>query len=222
MIVTPGRLSVLRKGVCRNLSALQNRSLDVEWSRWVSPSSPNAKLVWQSFLPTVMAKCVWYAWSSGDVRTNFRSLVWGLTVRQIPGVWWKARLGRFFDFWSLSRFSTTKAGMRGKGCGAMVSLAGNAREQQCRCTTRRTGLLLGLKDHGCGGLGSNPNPAVAPFQMHVLRLEMGAPENMSVGPFFTYLPSPVPRGEAGGTTRWHTDSLGRGVWHTSARRSAGQ
>ena len=51
-----------------------------------------------------MAKCVWFAWDREDVRVNFRSLVWGLTVCQIPGVWWKARLGRFWDFWSLGRF----------------------------------------------------------------------------------------------------------------------
>ena len=51
-----------------------------------------------------MAKCVWFASDREDVRVNFRSLVWGLTVCQIPGVWWKAPLRRFWDFWLLGRF----------------------------------------------------------------------------------------------------------------------
>ena len=32
------------------------------------PTSPNAKLVWHSFLPTVMAKLFWYAWSPSEVQ----------------------------------------------------------------------------------------------------------------------------------------------------------
>ena len=63
-----------------------------------------AKGIWQSFLPAATAKCVWFAWDREDVRVNFRSLVWGLTVSQIPGIWGKVRLRRFWDFWSLGRF----------------------------------------------------------------------------------------------------------------------
>ena len=78
--------------------------LSVEWTIWVHPSYPNSRLIWQSFLPAAMAKCVWFAWDREDVRVNFRSLVWGLTMCQIPGVWLKARLRRFWDFWLLGRF----------------------------------------------------------------------------------------------------------------------
>ena len=102
--VQPHRVSILRKGVCRSMAELCDPPLSVEWTRWVHPSSPNSRLIWQSFLPAAMAKCVWFAWDREDVRVNFRSLVWGLTVCQVPGVWWKARLRRFWDFWSLGRF----------------------------------------------------------------------------------------------------------------------
>ena len=78
--VQPHRVSILRKGVCRSLAELCDPPLSVEWTRWVHPCSPNSKLIWQSFLPAAMAKCVWFAWDREDVRINFRSLVWGLTV----------------------------------------------------------------------------------------------------------------------------------------------
>ena len=51
------------------------------------PSSPNARAMWSSFLPAIVAKCIWFAWDAFNVQVNFRSLVLGLTVYGMPGVW---------------------------------------------------------------------------------------------------------------------------------------
>ena len=85
------------------MAELCDPRLSVEWTRWVHPSSPNSRLIWQSFLLAAMAQCVWFAWDREDVRVNLRSEV-GLTMCQIPGVWGKVRLRRFWDLWSLGRF----------------------------------------------------------------------------------------------------------------------
>ena len=104
--VLPQRISMLRKGVCLSLSDLDGSddTSDLEWSKWVDPLSPNARLVWQSLLPAIFLKCIWYAWNSEDVLLNCRSMVWGLVHRRVPGSWWKARLRRLYDFWEMQHF----------------------------------------------------------------------------------------------------------------------
>ena len=62
------------------------------------------KLIWESLLPAIFLKCVWYAWNSEDVLLNRRSMVWGLVHRRVPGSWWKTRLRRLYDFWEMQHF----------------------------------------------------------------------------------------------------------------------
>ena len=70
----------------------------------MSLESPNARLVWRSLLPALIAKSLWFAWNTLDVITNVRSLVWGLSCKRYPLKWWKPALLRLFDQFLLCRF----------------------------------------------------------------------------------------------------------------------
>ena len=97
------RLSMYRKGVCRSLSSL-SESLSFEWDRWIGPDSPNARLLWRSLLPSLVAKSIWYGSNQDDVTTDFRSLIWGLAIRGYPARWWTPISWRLYDRYVLSRF----------------------------------------------------------------------------------------------------------------------
>ena len=96
------RLCLYRKGVCFSLS--HGDLSNAEWVRWIDPNSPNAKLLWRSLLPALVAKSLWYAGNSEDVVANFRSLIWGLTIRGYPTRWWTPVFWRLYDRHIPSRF----------------------------------------------------------------------------------------------------------------------
>ena len=53
----------------------------------VHPLSPNAKLVWQSLLPAIFIKSLWFVWNGEDLLLNLRSLLWGLIHTGVLGSW---------------------------------------------------------------------------------------------------------------------------------------
>ena len=75
----------MHKGTARTLSEATHGEC---WC-WVHPLSPNARVVWHLLLFSIFANLLWYAWSTGDVVANLRSLVWGLNLRGYPPYWWK-------------------------------------------------------------------------------------------------------------------------------------
>ena len=52
---------------------------------------------WRSQLPALFTKGIWYAWSTDDLITNLRSLVWNLLLKGYPVGWWKPQLVRCWD-----------------------------------------------------------------------------------------------------------------------------
>ena len=67
----------------------------------MGPLSPNARVVWRLFLPSLFAKSMWYAWSTGDIIANLRSLLWGLTICGYPHSWWKPQFRRCSERYKL-------------------------------------------------------------------------------------------------------------------------
>ena len=59
-----------------------------EWQRWLPASSPDAKDVLTSFLPSLLNKCLLYALNPHGLKINVRSLVWGLGWHSYPRQWW--------------------------------------------------------------------------------------------------------------------------------------
>ena len=80
-----------------------NSQTDVEWRRWVSPLSPDARLIWRSLLPAIISKSI-FAWDAHDVMVNVRSLVWGVVRQGYPLQWWKPALLWLFDQFLMCRF----------------------------------------------------------------------------------------------------------------------
>ena len=97
------RLCMNRKGVCFSLSLTENL-VNSEWSRWVDPDSPNAKLLWRSLLPSLVAKSLCYAGDAADFVANCRSLIWGMAIRGYPTHWWSSLFCRLYDKHILSGF----------------------------------------------------------------------------------------------------------------------
>ena len=74
LVPSEHRISLLWKGVCLH-PASADLQIDLEWHGWVSPESPNARLVWRSQLRALIVKSIWFALSATDVLYNIRSLV---------------------------------------------------------------------------------------------------------------------------------------------------
>ena len=76
-----------RKGVVTKLSWPLRH--DFEWQRWLPVTSPNAKDVLTSFLPSLLNKCLLYALNPLGLILNVRSLTWGLGWHNYPRQWWE-------------------------------------------------------------------------------------------------------------------------------------
>ena len=92
-------LSLLRKGASRTLE----EAIHGEHLKWIHPASPNARYVWRSQLPALFTKSIWYAWSTDDLVTNLRSLVWNLILKGYPVGWWKPQFLRCWDKYRLQQ-----------------------------------------------------------------------------------------------------------------------
>jgi len=99
------RIGLLRKGASQDLHDPTARA-EAKWNRWVSPASPNARLIWHSLLLAIISKSIWFAWNAADVMVNVRSLVWGLSIKGYPLGWWKPSFLCLFDTYMLCRFFT--------------------------------------------------------------------------------------------------------------------
>ena len=62
-----GCISLTQKGV---VYSLDNLGDSPEWDAWMDYSSPHARLVWRSHLPSILQKCIWYALTSEDIKAN--------------------------------------------------------------------------------------------------------------------------------------------------------
>ena len=78
--------SLTRQGIVQDLS-LYDPTSPVEWTRWVSRFSPNARTTWRSPFPSMVLKSIWYALSTDDLRLNIRSLIWGMGYHRYPKSW---------------------------------------------------------------------------------------------------------------------------------------
>ena len=94
-----GGPSITRKGVTKHFPEEGG-----EWEKWVSKSSPNAKLTLRSTLPNMAQKSIWYAASLGDIRDNLRSIFWGLGWNNYPPAWWQPCMKRFMKKYALFEF----------------------------------------------------------------------------------------------------------------------
>ena len=93
-------MSLTRKGVVRTLG---EPDVIPEWESWTDVCSPHARLVWRSQFPSILQKCVWYALTTNDLETNFRSVLWGVGVKRYPRQWWLPTLRKFHNTASLGR-----------------------------------------------------------------------------------------------------------------------
>ena len=66
-----------------------------ECHKWVDVASTNAKLVWRSFCPTLLHKCLWYATNGGDIWCNVASVIVSLVHKRYPIDWWRPTLLRW-------------------------------------------------------------------------------------------------------------------------------
>ena len=57
---------------------------EAEWVRWVDYTSPNARVSWLSYFPTLLRECIWFDLTVFDVRVNLRSLMWGTGLNTTP------------------------------------------------------------------------------------------------------------------------------------------
>ena len=92
-------LSLLRKGASRALE----EAIHGEHLKWIHLASPNAQYVWRSQLPALVTKSIWHAWSTDDLVTNLRSLLWNLILKGYPVGWWKPQFLRCWDKYQLQR-----------------------------------------------------------------------------------------------------------------------
>ena len=97
---TENGMSLTRKGVVYSLDDLGNSP---EWDTWVDYSSPHARLVWRSQLPSILQKCVWYALTSQDIKANLPSVMWGVGIKGYPTRWWLPALRSFYRLTTLER-----------------------------------------------------------------------------------------------------------------------
>ena len=93
-------MSLTRKGVVQDLGG---PDVIPEWESWTDACSPHARLVWRSQFPSILQKCVWYALTIDDLVANFRSVLWGVGVKQYPGRWWLPTLRKSYHTASLWR-----------------------------------------------------------------------------------------------------------------------
>ena len=84
-----------RKGVVNELSWPLRH--DFEWQRWLPVTSPNAKDVLTSFLPSLLNKCLLYALNPLGLKLNVRSLTWGLGWHNYPRQWWENAVKGFVE-----------------------------------------------------------------------------------------------------------------------------
>ena len=91
--VTDSGISLTRKAMTHSLHGLSDAP---EWSTWVDVFSPSTRIVWRSHFPSLLRKCLWYALTSHHVRSNLRSVLWGVGVKGYPKKWWQGQLTKLF------------------------------------------------------------------------------------------------------------------------------
>ena len=100
MKVTDFGISLTRKAMTPSLHSLSDAP---EWSTWVDAFSPSARIVWRSHFPSLLRKCLWYALTTCHVKSNLRSVLWGVGVKGYPRKWWRGQLTKFFRSTQLDR-----------------------------------------------------------------------------------------------------------------------
>ena len=98
--VTDTGISLTRKAMTPSLHGLSDAP---EWSTWVDVFSPSARIVWRSHFPSLLRKCLWYALTTDHVRSNLRSVLWGVGAKGYPKNWWRGQLTKFFHATQLDR-----------------------------------------------------------------------------------------------------------------------
>ena len=100
--VQEGHLRLLRKGTVLDLATDSTK----EWDKWIPHLSPNAHQVVSAMVPNLMIQSLWYASCLRDLLANFRSLVWGLTVKGYPTSWWVHTVHTFLQQHALKPYVT--------------------------------------------------------------------------------------------------------------------
>ena len=85
-------------------TALHHGDVPNECHSWVDVASFNAKLVWRSFFPSLLQKCLWYATNGEDVWCNVASVIANLVHKRYPNDWWRPTLLGWFDKFHSARF----------------------------------------------------------------------------------------------------------------------
>ena len=67
-------------------------------------ASSNAKLVWCSFFPSLLQKCMWYATNGEDIWCNVASVIVSLVHNRYPIDSWRPTLLRWFDKFQIACF----------------------------------------------------------------------------------------------------------------------
>ena len=98
VVCTKDRLQPTRKG-----TALGPNEIPEECSRWVDVASTNSRLVWRSFFPSLLQKCLWYAMTGDNIWSNVTSVLVSLVHKHYPVGWWRPTLLRWFEKYHLDR-----------------------------------------------------------------------------------------------------------------------
>ena len=79
-----------------------------EWDRWLGVGSTNSKQTCRSMFPTLLINSVWFSTTGEELRSNLRSLMWGIGVKGYLEPWWRGQLLQFFKDNQLDRIVTIK------------------------------------------------------------------------------------------------------------------
>ena len=92
-----------RKGAVTDLD-----SAGPEWERWLGVGSTNSRQTWRSMFPSLLINSVWLSTTAEELRSNLRSLMWGIGVKRCQEPSWRGQLLRFFKHSELDRVTSIK------------------------------------------------------------------------------------------------------------------